>query len=150
MSFNGRASCQSIYGFQTDIWSLAVMVYELATLEKPFDAFFLPQLIFNVTHGEVCMHVNNFLHYVVDAYIYNVTHGEVCILVNYFLHYVSTNIHMMRYVCTSIIFYIMSQSIYTWWGMYVRQLFSYLCRKIINKCSSDDTCIKHYVNQLLT
>ncbi|XP_052815057.1 serine/threonine-protein kinase Nek4-like [Mya arenaria] len=40
------------YNSKTDIWSLAVLIYELATLEKPFDALFLPMLIFKVTRGE--------------------------------------------------------------------------------------------------
>lgn len=40
------------YNFKTDIWSLAVVIYELATLEKPFTAMFMPMLIFEVTHGK--------------------------------------------------------------------------------------------------
>ncbi|KAL4235214.1 Serine/threonine-protein kinase Nek4 [Mactra antiquata] len=40
------------YNFKTDIWSLAIVIYELATLEKPFDALFLPGLIYKVTRGQ--------------------------------------------------------------------------------------------------
>lgn len=40
------------YNSKTDIWSLAVVMYELATLEKPFDSFFMPGLIFKITRGE--------------------------------------------------------------------------------------------------
>ncbi|XP_060594604.1 serine/threonine-protein kinase Nek4-like [Ruditapes philippinarum] len=40
------------YNAKTDIWSLSILIYELATLEKPFDALFMPMLIFNITRGE--------------------------------------------------------------------------------------------------
>jgi len=47
---------------QTDIWSLAVMIFELAALEKPFDANFLPMLVFKVTRGEVSIEKSFFLN----------------------------------------------------------------------------------------
>ena len=39
--------------FQSDIWALAVIVYEMATLERPFDAMLMHQLVFKIVHGGV-------------------------------------------------------------------------------------------------
>jgi len=39
--------------FQSDIWALGVIVYEMATLERPFDATLMHQLVFKIVHGEL-------------------------------------------------------------------------------------------------
>ena len=36
------------YGFQSDIWSLGVLLYEMCALKMPFDASNLPQLYFKI------------------------------------------------------------------------------------------------------
>lgn len=41
------------YNAKTDIWSLAIVMYELATLEKPFTANVMHMLIFQVIHQKV-------------------------------------------------------------------------------------------------
>ena len=42
--------------FQSDIWALAVIVYEMATLERPFDAMLMHQLVFKIVHGGVSVY----------------------------------------------------------------------------------------------
>lgn len=43
------------WGFfmQSDIWAMGVCVYEMATLERPFDATLMQQLVFKIVHGQV-------------------------------------------------------------------------------------------------
>ncbi|XP_063432164.1 uncharacterized protein LOC134714658 [Mytilus trossulus] len=41
------------YDTKSDIWSMGVVVYEMTTLEKPFDANFMQQLIFQIVHGKL-------------------------------------------------------------------------------------------------
>lgn len=43
------------YVLQSDIWALGVIVYEMATLERPFDAMLMHQLVFKIVHGGVCI-----------------------------------------------------------------------------------------------
>ncbi|KAH3827827.1 hypothetical protein DPMN_129770 [Dreissena polymorpha] len=43
-------SCKP-YGDKSDIWALGVIVYEMATLERPFDATLMHQLVFKIVHG---------------------------------------------------------------------------------------------------
>lgn len=43
-------SCKP-YDEKSDIWALAVIVYEMATLERPFDAMLMHQLVFKIVHG---------------------------------------------------------------------------------------------------
>lgn len=43
-------SCKP-YDFKSDIWALGVIVFELATLERPFDAMLMHQLVFKIVHG---------------------------------------------------------------------------------------------------
>lgn len=39
--------------FQSDIWAMGVCIYEMSTLERPFDAMLMQQLVFKIVHGEV-------------------------------------------------------------------------------------------------
>lgn len=43
-------SCKP-YDEKSDIWALAVIVYEMSTLERPFDAMLMHQLVFKIVHG---------------------------------------------------------------------------------------------------
>lgn len=43
-------SCKP-YDSKSDIWALGVIVYEMATLERPFDAMLMHQLVFKIVHG---------------------------------------------------------------------------------------------------
>jgi serine/threonine protein kinase len=38
---------------QSDIWAMGVCIYEMSTLERPFDAMLMQQLVFKIVHGEV-------------------------------------------------------------------------------------------------
>ncbi|KAL5015026.1 hypothetical protein ScPMuIL_009296 [Solemya velum] len=40
------------YDMKSDIWALGVVIYEMATLEKPFEATLMHQLVFKIVHGE--------------------------------------------------------------------------------------------------
>ncbi|XP_060062902.1 serine/threonine-protein kinase Nek3-like [Ylistrum balloti] len=41
------------YDAKSDIWALGVCVYEMATLERPFDAMLMQQLVFKIVHGQL-------------------------------------------------------------------------------------------------
>ncbi|OWF48760.1 Serine/threonine-protein kinase Nek4 [Mizuhopecten yessoensis] len=41
------------YDAKSDIWGLGVCVYEMATLERPFDAMLMQQLVFKIVHGQL-------------------------------------------------------------------------------------------------
>lgn len=41
------------YDSKSDIWALGVCVYEMATLERPFDAMLMQQLVFKIVHGQL-------------------------------------------------------------------------------------------------
>jgi len=41
------------YGIKSDIWALGVIVYEMATLERPFDAMLMHQLVSKIIHGNL-------------------------------------------------------------------------------------------------
>lgn len=47
-----------VYSFlcvQSDIWALGVCVYEMTTLERPFDANLMQQLVFKIVQGQVTL-----------------------------------------------------------------------------------------------
>ncbi|XP_062609119.1 uncharacterized protein LOC134270886 [Saccostrea cucullata] len=41
------------YDSKSDIWAMGVCVYEMATLERPFDATLMQQLVFKIVHGQL-------------------------------------------------------------------------------------------------
>ncbi|KAL3852849.1 hypothetical protein ACJMK2_016462 [Sinanodonta woodiana] len=41
------------YDSKSDIWALGVIVYEMSTLERPFDAMLMQQLVFKIVHGSL-------------------------------------------------------------------------------------------------
>ncbi|KAK3585914.1 hypothetical protein CHS0354_038451 [Potamilus streckersoni] len=45
-------SCKP-YDSKSDIWALGVIVYEMSTLERPFEAMLMHQLVFKVVHGSL-------------------------------------------------------------------------------------------------
>ncbi|KAK3585915.1 hypothetical protein CHS0354_038452 [Potamilus streckersoni] len=45
-------SCKP-YDSKSDIWALGVIVYEMSTLERPFEAMLMQQLVFKIVHGSL-------------------------------------------------------------------------------------------------
>ncbi|KAK3585913.1 hypothetical protein CHS0354_038450 [Potamilus streckersoni] len=45
-------SCKP-YDSKSDIWALGVIVYEMSTLERPFEAMLMHQLVFKIVHGSL-------------------------------------------------------------------------------------------------
>lgn len=41
------------YDTKSDIWAMGVVIYEMSTLERPFDAMLMQQLVFKIVHGEL-------------------------------------------------------------------------------------------------
>lgn len=41
------------YDTKSDIWAMGVCIYEMSTLERPFDAMLMQQLVFKIVHGEL-------------------------------------------------------------------------------------------------
>ena len=41
------------YDNKSDIWAMGVCIYEMSTLERPFDAMLMQQLVFKIVHGEL-------------------------------------------------------------------------------------------------
>ncbi|KAL3852847.1 hypothetical protein ACJMK2_016460 [Sinanodonta woodiana] len=41
------------YDNKSDIWALGVIVYEMSTLERPFEAMLMHQLVFKIVHGSL-------------------------------------------------------------------------------------------------